>query len=58
MVFSKICMPDDGFIVAQARDQKILGKNLDEICIMVLDKGLHNDTGISVEIFGNDFFLN
>jgi hypothetical protein len=57
-VFSKICMPDDGFIVAQSSDQKTLGKNLDEICKMLLDEGLHNNAGVSIDIFDMDFFLN
>lgn len=31
-VFSRILMPDNGLLCASAYDQKILGKNLDEIC--------------------------
>lgn len=58
LVFSKIVMPDDGFIVAQAANQKELGKNLDEMCVMILDKGLHNDAGVKTKIFNADFFLN
>jgi hypothetical protein len=57
-VFSKIVMPNDGFICAQEHDQRTLGKMLDEMCVMVLDKGLHNNTGVSFEISGEDFFLN
>ena len=57
-VFSKIVMPDDGYICAQAKDQKVLGANLDEICIMILDKNLHDNAGVSTEIFGGRYFLN
>ena len=57
-VASKIVMPNDGYIVAQSNDQKELGKNLDEICIMILDNGLHDDAGVTIKIFDTDFFLN
>jgi hypothetical protein len=56
-VFSSIVMPD-GLIQANAPDQWILGKNLDEICKMILDMGLHDDAGVSTEIFGSKYFLN
>jgi hypothetical protein len=56
-VFSRIVMPD-GLICAREADQKALGENLDKMCIMILDKNLHGDTGVSTEIFGSDFFLN
>jgi hypothetical protein len=58
VVFSKIVMPNDGFICAQANDQKNLGNNLDEICIMILDKNLHDNAGVKTKIFETDFFLN
>ena len=58
LVFSKIVMKDNGYICAQASNQKLLSKNLNEICVMILDMGLHDDTGISTEILGKDFFLN
>lgn len=58
LLFSKIVMPNDGFLCSQATDQKTLGKNLDEICIMVLDNGLHNYVGVTIEIFGSEYFLN
>lgn len=57
-VFSKIVMPNNGFICSQEHDQRILGAMLDEICIMVLDGGLHDNKGVSTEILGLDFFLN
>jgi hypothetical protein len=56
-VFSRIKM-NDGLLCASANDQKILGKNLDEMCVMILDKGLHNDAGVKTKIFETDFFLN
>jgi hypothetical protein len=54
-VFSRIVMPD-GLLCAT--DQKALGENLDKMCVMILDKNLHGDTGKSTEIFGTHFFLN
>ena len=56
-VFSRIVMPD-GLLCARETDQKELGKNLDKICLMIVDKGLHSDAGVSTKIFGTDFFLN
>ena len=56
-VFSRIVMPD-GLICANAPEQEELGKNLDEMAIMILDKNLHNDAGVSNEIFGGRCFLN
>jgi hypothetical protein len=56
-VFSRIVMPD-GLICASAPEQEELGKNLDEMAIMILDKNLHNDAGVSNEIFGGRYFLN
>jgi hypothetical protein len=56
-VFSRIAMPD-GLLCAQEADQKKLGKNLDEMCIMILDKKLHNNSGESIIIFNADYFLN
>lgn len=57
LVFSQIVMPD-GFIWAQADDQKELSVNLNELCKMVLDNGLHQDAGVTTKIFEMDFFLN
>ena len=57
-VFSKIVMPNDGYICAKERDQKKLGRNLDEMCVMILDEGLHDNAGVSTEIFGGRYFLN
>jgi hypothetical protein len=55
-LFSRIII-NDGNVQACASDQKVLGKVLDEMCIMYL-KGLHRDAGISIEIFGSNLFLN
>ncbi|MCX6254314.1 MAG: hypothetical protein NTV31_07545 [Bacteroidia bacterium] len=56
-VFSRIVV-NDGLIQAKADNQWELGKNLDEICKMVLDMGLHDDAGVYTEIFGSKYFLN
>ena len=58
LVFSKIVMPNGGYICAQASNQKTLGIMLDEMCVMILDKGLHTDAGVTTKIFDADFFLN
>jgi hypothetical protein len=56
-VFSRIKMKD-GLLCGSASDQKTLGTNLDEMCIHILDKNLHGDAGVSIEIFGGKYFLN
>ena len=56
-VFSRIVIPD-GLIQAKADNQQELGKNLDQMCIMVLDIGLHNDSGKILHIMGIDLFQN
>ena len=48
----------DGLLCASANDQKVLGKNLDEMCVIICYEGLHDDRGVTKEIFGTDFFLN
>jgi len=57
LFYSKIKV-HDGFIYSQESDRDRLGKNLDEICIMVLDKGLHKSGGMYQKIFNRKFFLN
>jgi hypothetical protein len=47
-----------GFIYARASDQWVLGDMLDEMVLMILDKGLHSDSGISIKICDTDLFLN
>jgi hypothetical protein len=56
-VFSRIVI-NNGLIQARAPDQHELGRNLDEICKMVLDGGLHRNAGVTTKIFDADFFLN
>ncbi len=53
-----IVMVNDGKIWSSAETQDELGKYLDKICIMMLDYGLNKKSGVSIEIFGNDLFLN
>lgn len=38
----------DGYIYAKAKDQWELGDRLDELVLLVLDYGLHDDTGNSI----------
>lgn len=56
-VFSRIGV-NDGLLCASASEQKELGRNLNEMCVMILDKVLHDDDGVSTEIFGGRYFLN
>ena len=56
-VFSRIVV-NDGLLCASAPEQIELGRNLDEMCVMILDEGLHDNAGVSTEIFGGKYFLN
>ncbi len=56
-LFSRIKIYD-GLIHACAGDQRELGTMLDQMCIMVLDMGLHNGSGIYIEIIDAKYFLN
>lgn len=58
IVFSRILMDDDGLLCAQASDQKELANNLNTMARMIVFEGLHEDHGVTKEIFGSDFFLN
>ena len=49
---------NSGTIYARAKDQDQLGRRLDELCIMVLDCGLHNNRGVKIELFHKEFSLN
>ncbi len=53
--FSKV---NDGFICARASEQRELGRKLDEVVLMVLDKGLHKDEGLFITICQEKSFLN
>lgn len=55
-LFSRIVI-NDGLIQACANDQKVLGKLLDEMCVMYL-KGLHNDAGKYIIVHDEKYFLN
>ena len=48
----------EGKIWSKASSQEELRKNLDDICTMKLDCGLQEDTGETIKIFDEDFFLN
>lgn len=56
-VFSRIVV-NNGLVCAIAPEQQELGENLDKMCVMICDKGLHYDKGVSTEIFGSKYFLN
>jgi hypothetical protein len=56
-VFSRIVV-NDGLLCASTPEQKELGRNLDEMCIMICDKKIHGDAGVTTKIFDADFFLN
>jgi hypothetical protein len=49
---------NEGLIWGTAETEEELAKNLDEITIMKLDKGLHNCPGHRELIGGRAFFLN
>lgn len=49
---------NNGLLCARETEQDQLGENLDKMCVMICDKGLHSDTGMSTEIFDTDFFFN
>ena len=51
-------MDDDGLLCAQASDLKVLATNLNRMARMICYEGLHEDRGVTKEIFGTDFFLN
>lgn len=61
VVYGKILVKNDihnGFVYAKAKDQWDLGDKLDELVIMVLDKGLHNDSGKFFKRYGFEYHLN
>lgn len=57
VVYGKIKV-NDGYIYAQAKYQRELGDKLDEMVLMILDFGLHSDTGITSRIACTPYFLN
>jgi hypothetical protein len=48
----------DGYIYAMANNQWILGENLDQLVVMVVDKGLHDNKGIFIERYGFEYHSN
>jgi hypothetical protein len=58
ILFSRILMDDDGLLCAQASDQKELANNLNTMARMICFEQLHEDRGVTKEIFGTDLFLN
>lgn len=57
VVYSKIKV-NDGYVYAMASNQWELGEMLDEIVLMVLDNGIHEDAGKFVTIGNMKYFLN
>jgi len=57
VVFGKIKVLD-GYIIAKAKDQWILGEKLDEMVLMILDYGLHSDAGVTSTVAGFECLLN
>lgn len=49
---------EEGYICGMASCQEYLMKNMDSICKLKLDGGLHSHTGLITKIFGTDFYLN
>lgn len=49
---------NQGWVCARAGCQEELGKRLDELVLLVLDYGLHEDNGKSLSNAGTTFFLN
>jgi hypothetical protein len=49
---------NNGFVIAMAGHQDVLGSRLDEMVLMILDMDLHSDTGIAPVIAGKPYFLN
>jgi len=45
----------DGYIIAIAENQWVVGEKLDELVLMILDKELHDSDGAVSKIFGSDF---
>lgn len=48
----------EGMIWSSAKTLKELAQNLDEICILKLDRSLHTYAGVVTQIFDDDFYLN
>ncbi len=59
---SEICrgtvVVNEGRIWSIGESQDELGNNLDALCELKLDYGLHEDAGIFIKISGFEYFLN
>ena len=49
---------EEGRIYSTAADQDELCRNMDAICVMKLDYGLHQSEGVFTEICDTNYFLN
>ena len=49
---------EEGKAWSIGNSQQELEENLDDICTMKLDMGLHSNAGVTTQIFGENFFLN
>lgn len=49
---------NEGMIWGKSNDENELRNDLDDICILKLEYGLHSHPGVTYKIFGEDFFLN
>jgi hypothetical protein len=49
---------NEGRAWSTGNSQQDLANNLDNICTMKLDFGLHSDRGVTIILSGTDFFLN
>jgi len=56
-LFSRIVI-NDGLIQACSNDQKVLGKMLDELCVMYLDKRIHKNAGVYIIVNNEKCFMN
>jgi len=48
---------EEGKAWSIGNSQQELERNLDDICTMKLDMGLHSNAGVTFKIIGEDFFL-
>jgi hypothetical protein len=56
-VFSGSVIVQEGMIYCKSSSQEDLMNSMDAICLMKLDFGLHDYTGVTIKIFGTDFYL-
>ena len=57
VVYSKINI-NGGYILAKEGDQWALGEKLDQMVILILDKGIHNDKGVFFSRHGFEYHQN